>query len=81
QSSSSNNNSSYFPSNIPLAQQQSNDLMTRLSQAMQTHGKQRQEKIDEERRIEQQRREMKFERLKLFQQAEQIRLQREEDER
>ncbi|CAF5061882.1 unnamed protein product, partial [Rotaria magnacalcarata] len=40
QSSSSNNNSSYFPSNIPLAQQQSNDLMTRLSQAMQTHGKQ-----------------------------------------
>ncbi|CAF4255406.1 unnamed protein product [Rotaria socialis] len=81
QSSSSNNNSSYFPSNISLAQQQSNDLMTRLSQAMQTHGKQQQEKIDEERRIEQQRREIEFERLKLFQQAEQIRLQHEEDER
>ncbi|CAF4504864.1 unnamed protein product [Rotaria sp. Silwood1] len=78
----STNNSSYFPSNISLSQQQTNDnIMARLSQAMQTHGKLQQEKHEEQRRLEQQRRELEFERIKLFQQAEQIRLQREEDER
>jgi hypothetical protein len=60
----STNNSSYFS-------QQSNDIMTRLNQALQTHGKQQQEKVDDQRR-----RELEFERLKLCQQA-----QREDEER
>ncbi|CAF3691301.1 unnamed protein product [Rotaria sordida] len=77
----STNNSSYFPSNISISQQQqqqtNDNIISRLSQAMQTHGKQQQEKFDQQH----QRRELEFERLKLFQQAEQIRLQRDEDER
>jgi hypothetical protein len=47
--------------------------MTRLTQAMQTHGK--------ERRVEQHRHDLELERLKLYQQAEQTRLQRDEEER
>lgn len=74
------NNLPFLPSNASMPQQQSNDIVTRLSQAMQTHGKQQQDKMDEQRRLEQ-RREVEYERLRLFQQAEQIRLQREEDER
>jgi hypothetical protein len=74
----STNNSSFFPSNISASQRQSNDLLSRLSQAMQSHGKQQQEKLEEHRRQSQQRRELEFERLKLFEQA---RLQHEEEER
>ncbi|CAF4138529.1 unnamed protein product, partial [Adineta steineri] len=73
--SSNNNNSLFFPSNVSVSQQQSNDLMTRLTQAMQTRSKQQQqqEKFEEERR-----RELEMERLKSYEQA---RLQREEAER
>ncbi|CAF3653802.1 unnamed protein product [Adineta steineri] len=73
--SSNNNNSLFFPSNASVSQQQSNDLMTRLTQAMQTRSKQQQqqEKFEEERR-----RELEMERLKSYEQA---RLQREEAER
>jgi len=65
---------SMFPSNVSVSQQQSNDIMTRLNQAMQTHGK-------EQRRVEQQRHDYEMERLKFYQQSEQIRLKREEEER
>ena len=76
------NNTSYFSSNISIPQQKSDDIMTRLTQAMQTHDKQHQEKFEEKRHLEQQRRhEIELERLKLFQQVEQARLQHEEEER
>jgi hypothetical protein len=64
---------SIYPSNVSVPQQQSNDIMTRLNQAMQTHGK-------EQRRVEQHRNDYEIERLKFYQ-AEQIRLKREEEER
>jgi len=70
QQPTSTNNSSFFPSNV--SQQQPNDIMTRLTQALQTHGKEQQQ---------QQRHDFEIERLKLYQQAEQTRLQREEEER
>ncbi|CAF1566550.1 unnamed protein product [Adineta ricciae] len=74
--------SSFFGANIAGAlSQQPDDIMTRLTQAMQSHGQQQQEKIEEQRRLEQQRRDLEVERLKLAQQAEQLRIQREEDER
>jgi len=80
--SSQPNTSSFFGSNVSISQsQQPGDIMTRLAQAMQNHGQQQQEKVDEHRRFEQQRRELEIERLKSAQQAEQLRLQREEDER
>jgi hypothetical protein len=80
--SSQPNTSSFFGSNVSISQsQQPGDIMTRLAQAMQNHGQQQQGKVDEHRRFEQQRRELEIERLKLAQQAEQLRLQREEDER
>jgi hypothetical protein len=71
-SSSSTNNSSFYPS--VSHQQQSNDIVTRLNQAMQIHGK-------EQRRVDHQRHELEIERLKLYQQAEQTRLKHEEEER
>lgn len=55
-------------------QQQTNDIMTRLTQAMQSHGK-------EQRRVDPQRHDLELERMKLYQQAEQTRLQRDEEER
>jgi hypothetical protein len=82
QLSSQTNPSSFFGTNISGSQSQKpNDIMTRLAQAMQSHGQQQQEKVEEQRRFDQQRRELEMERSKLTQQAEQIRLQREEDER
>jgi hypothetical protein len=72
--STSANNSSFFPSNASGPQQ--NDILSRLSQAMQSHGKQN----DDQRRHDQQRRDIEIDRLKSFQQAEQIRLKREEEE-
>jgi len=71
-SSSTTNNSSFYPS--VSHQQQSNDIVTRLNQAMQIHGK-------EQRRVDHQRHELEIERLKLYQQAEQTRLKHEEEER
>jgi ribosomal protein L11 methylase PrmA len=76
------NISSFFGTNVSNSQsQKSDDIITRLAQAMQSHGQQQQDKVEEQRRLEQQRREIELERLKLAQQAEQLRLQREEDER
>jgi hypothetical protein len=84
QISSQSNAPSFFGTNVPNSQNQQqqkpDDIITRLAQAMQNHGQQ-QGKVDEQRRIDQQRRELEIERLKLAQQAEQLRLQREEDER
>ena len=84
--SSQSNTSSFFGTNVPTSQtqqqpQKSDDIMTRLAQAMQNHGQQQHEKVEEQRRLEQQRRELELERLKIAQQADQLRLQREEDER
>lgn len=84
--SSQSNTSSFFGANIPTSQnqpqqQKPNDIMTRLAQAMQNHGQQQQEKVEEQRRMDQQRHELEIERLKVTQQAEQLRLQREDDER
>jgi type I site-specific restriction-modification system R (restriction) subunit len=82
QVSSQPNTSSFFGTNVSNSQsQQPDDIMTRLAQAMHNHGQQQHEKVEEHRRLEQQRREIELERLKLAQQAEQLRLQREEDER
>lgn len=79
QAASASNASMLFGNNMSGSQsQQPEDIMTRLTQAMQSHGQQQQEKVDEQRRMEQQRRELDIDRLKL---AEQMRLQREEDER
>jgi hypothetical protein len=76
------NTSTFFGTNVSNSQsQQPDDIITRLAQAMQSHGQQQQEKVEEQRRFDQQRREIEIERLKLAQQAEQLRLQREEDER
>ncbi|CAF1621341.1 unnamed protein product [Adineta ricciae] len=74
QSSSATGSGSFFPSNLPVSQQSSNDLMARLTQAMQTRDKQQQhqEKLEEQRR-----RDMEYERMKIY---EQVRLQREEEE-
>ncbi|CAF1621656.1 unnamed protein product [Adineta ricciae] len=74
QTSSATGSGSFFPSNLPLSQQSSNDIMTRLTQAMQTRDKQQQhqEKLEEQRR-----RDMEYERMKIYEQA---RLQREEEE-
>ncbi|CAF0949761.1 unnamed protein product [Rotaria sordida] len=81
-SSSSSATTSFFGTNVSISQSQKpDDIMTRLAQAMQSHGQQQQEKVEEQRRIEQQRRELELERLKLAQQTEQLRLQREEEER
>ncbi|CAF1014462.1 unnamed protein product [Rotaria sp. Silwood1] len=78
----SSSTTSFFGTNAPISQSQKpDDIMTRLAQAMQNHGQQQQEKVEEQRRVEQQRREVELERLKLAQQAEQLRLQREEEER
>jgi len=82
QISSQPNTSSFFGTNVSNSQSQKpDDIITRLAQAMQSHGQQQQEKVDEQRRFDQQRREIEIERLKLTQQAEQLRLKREEDER
>lgn len=79
---SASSTASFFGANIPISQsQKSDDIMTRLAQAMQNHGQQQQEKVEEQRRLEQQRRELDIERMKLVQQAEQLRLLREEEER
>lgn len=61
--SSTTTNSSYFPSNVSIPQQQSNDIMTRLNQAMQIHGK-------EQRRVDPQQQQQDLVRLKLLQLAE-----------
>lgn len=83
--SSQSNISSFFGTNLSTNQSQQqpkpDDIMTRLAQAMQSHGQHQQEKIEEQRRLEQQRRDIELERFKLAQHAEQLRLQREEDER
>ena len=50
--------------------------MARLAQAMQTRGNPGNERLEQ-----QQQRDVDFERLRIFQQAEQVRLQREEEER
>lgn len=79
--SSQSNISSFFGTNLANNQSQQqikpDDIMTRLAQAMQSHGQQQQEKLEEQRRIEQQRRDLELERFKF----EQLRLQHEEEER
>ena len=74
QTTSATGSGSFFPSNLPVSQQSSNDLMARLTQAMQTRDKQQQqqEKLEEQRR-----RDIEYERMKVY---EKVRLQREEEE-
>ncbi|UJR14135.1 hypothetical protein I4U23_001129 [Adineta vaga] len=74
-SASATSNSTFFPSNLSASQQSSNDLMARLTQAMQSRDKQQQQqdKLEEQRR-----RDLEFERMKIYKQ---VRLQREEEER
>ena len=85
-SSAAPGSGTFFSQNMQISQshqqqlQQPNDIMARLTQAMQNHGQQQQEKAEEQRRIEQQRHEMELERLKSVK-MEQSRLQREEEER
>ncbi|CAM4806474.1 unnamed protein product [Rotaria magnacalcarata] len=79
---SGSSTTSFFGATLSMSQSQKpDDIMTRLAQAMQSHGQQQQEKVEEQRRLDQQRREIDLERLKLAQQAEQLRLQREDEER
>ena len=73
--------SSFFDTNMPISScHKPDDIITRLAQAMQSHGQQQQEKIEEQRRLEQHRCEIGIERLKLVQQTEHLRLQHEKDE-
>ena len=82
QVANSSNPSMLFGNGMSMLQsQQPDDIMTRLAQAMQSHGQQQQDRVAEQRRLEQQRRELELDRLKLAQQAEQFRQQREEEER
>ncbi|CAM4908108.1 unnamed protein product [Rotaria socialis] len=79
---SGSSTTSFFGTTLSMPQSQKpDDIMTRLAQAMQSHGQQQQEKVEEQRRLDQQRREIDLERLKLTQQAEQLRVQREDEER
>ena len=80
--STSSKNISFFPSNVLVSQQQqqqppqTDSIMARLAQAMHTRGNPGNERVEQ-----QQQREVDFERLRIFQQTEQVRLQREEEER